>query len=245
MIAPPGGDEKESLARMDEWMRQLSNNGGNYIRVWLSSPFWDVEHERAGVYDRSRARRIDQMLAMARALKSGQPLKHSYDHELLLHETVDGQQLDALIAGSGVRVATVVAGRSLQPEEALLHHVRVLMLAGILVLAADSRIVFGGLYYVLGQVGQSWTGTDITKSSPIWTAEFDRTARHWGFNYKLNGIGNSFTTRSGASKVANVSQSRAAKAWVNARVSVVRREEAASMAALAKCAAGGSAASSS
>src|SRR5262249_29725455 len=39
---------------------------GNYIRVWLSSPFWDVEHEKSGVYDEARARRIDRMLALCR-----------------------------------------------------------------------------------------------------------------------------------------------------------------------------------
>jgi hypothetical protein len=67
------------------------------------------------------------------------------------------------------------------------------------VLAADARIVFAKLYYVLGQVGGSWTGEQgaATRTSPIWSAEFDRTARHWGFNYKLNGIGEDFETRAG------------------------------------------------
>ena len=66
------------------------------------------------------------------------------------------------------------------------------------VVAADARIVFAKLYYVLGQAGGSWDGEDTsTRSSPIWTAEFDRTAPRWGFNYKLNGIGESFVSRSG------------------------------------------------
>lgn len=67
------------------------------------------------------------------------------------------------------------------------------------VLAADTRIVFHELYYVLGQVGRSWTGapSDTTKGSPIWSAEFDRTARHWGFNYKLNGVGDGFESQLG------------------------------------------------
>jgi hypothetical protein len=66
------------------------------------------------------------------------------------------------------------------------------------VAAADARIVFAKLYYVLGQVGGSWNddGTSA-RSSPIWTAEFDRTAPRWGFNYKLNGIGESFVSRAG------------------------------------------------
>ena len=66
------------------------------------------------------------------------------------------------------------------------------------VVAADARIVFAKLYYVLGQVGGSWTDAGAsTRSSPIWAAEFDRTAPHWGFNYKLNGIGESFVSRAG------------------------------------------------
>ena len=66
------------------------------------------------------------------------------------------------------------------------------------VFAADARIVFAKLYYVLGQAGGSWTGADTTSTkSPIWTAEFDRTAPHWGFNYKLYGIGETFVSAAG------------------------------------------------
>jgi hypothetical protein len=66
MIAPPGRDEKQALAQMDEWLRKLSENGGNYIRLWLSSPFFDIEHTKSGVYDDEKAKRIDAVLAMAR-----------------------------------------------------------------------------------------------------------------------------------------------------------------------------------
>jgi len=66
------------------------------------------------------------------------------------------------------------------------------------VVAADARWVFGRLYYVLGQAGGSWTERDGTvSSSPMWEAEFDRTARRWGFNYRLVGFGESFETQSG------------------------------------------------
>jgi len=66
MIAPPGRDEKEALGRMEDWMRRLSANGGNFVRLWLSNPFFDVEHARSGVYDEQKARHIDAVLAMAR-----------------------------------------------------------------------------------------------------------------------------------------------------------------------------------
>ena len=66
------------------------------------------------------------------------------------------------------------------------------------VVAADARLVFKKLYYVLGQVGGSWTERDgVTVSSPMWQAEFDRTARRFGFNYKLTGFGEQFETQSG------------------------------------------------
>jgi len=66
------------------------------------------------------------------------------------------------------------------------------------VLAADARITFKKLYYVQGQLGRSWSDFGTTdSSSPLWSAEFDRTGRAWGFNYKLNGIGESFQARSG------------------------------------------------
>jgi hypothetical protein len=34
--------------------------------VWISSPFWDVEHERCGIYDEKKAERIDGLLRLAR-----------------------------------------------------------------------------------------------------------------------------------------------------------------------------------
>lgn len=66
--------------------------------------------------------------------------------------------------------------------------------------ATDVRVVFGKLYYVAGQLGGSWTrdtrdGPAVT--SPIWEAEFDRTGRSWGFNYKLTGIGEDFRASAG------------------------------------------------
>lgn len=77
-LISPGAAEPDGLAVMDNWMRQLSENGGNFIRVWISSPFWDFEHERSGVYDEARARRIDEMLAMA--ARHGLRVKLTLEH---------------------------------------------------------------------------------------------------------------------------------------------------------------------
>ncbi|MGO9204527.1 MAG: cellulase family glycosylhydrolase [Limisphaerales bacterium] len=62
LIAPPGD---QGLPGLQAWMEQLQANGGNYIRVWLSNPFFDVEHARCGDYDEAKAKRIEAMLAIA------------------------------------------------------------------------------------------------------------------------------------------------------------------------------------
>ncbi len=81
LIAPDVSDRggpASGLKRMEEWMQRLSANGGNYIRVWLSSPFWDVEDEHAGVYDSVKAQRIDALVALAR--QHGIRMKLTLEH---------------------------------------------------------------------------------------------------------------------------------------------------------------------
>ena len=78
------------------------------------------------------------------------------------------------------------------------------------VLAADARLVFKNLYYVLAQVGGSWTDRDGQKTSaPMWQAELDRTARGWGFNYRLAGFGRGFEAGSGFVPRTNIVEFRA------------------------------------
>jgi hypothetical protein len=70
------------------------------------------------------------------------------------------------------------------------------------VIAADTRIVFGGMYYFGAQLGVATTRqreddvvADATGS--LWELEVDRTGRGWGFNYKLTSTGEDFETWSG------------------------------------------------
>ena len=68
MINPSGrnGHNPDSaFAEIEGWMRNLSENGGNYIRIWLSQSFWDIEL-KAGQYDEEKARRIDKFISLAR-----------------------------------------------------------------------------------------------------------------------------------------------------------------------------------
>jgi hypothetical protein len=66
------------IAGGDKWMEQLAANRGNYIRIWLSTPTFDVEHKKSGVFDEAKAKRIDALFATARRL--GIRLKLCLEH---------------------------------------------------------------------------------------------------------------------------------------------------------------------
>lgn len=67
MIHPRGAvSSEEGLAQMEQWIEALAEHGGNFLRIWMSSGFWDPEHEQAGVFDEQRAKRIDALLELAR-----------------------------------------------------------------------------------------------------------------------------------------------------------------------------------
>jgi hypothetical protein len=69
MINPSGkyrNNPDSSLYEIEQWMKNLSDNGGNYVRIWLSQAFWDIEDERAGNYSEEKAERIDHFIGMAR-----------------------------------------------------------------------------------------------------------------------------------------------------------------------------------
>ena len=66
------------------------------------------------------------------------------------------------------------------------------------VVAADTRIVFGRMYYFEAQAGQSWTKSGSTTSAaPMVHAVLDRTGPLWGFHYQITGFGEDFTSEAG------------------------------------------------
>lgn len=70
------------------------------------------------------------------------------------------------------------------------------------VLSADTRLVFGGIYYFAAQAGIARTENlhdDVAEDShgALWELEMDRTGRTWGFNYKVTSFGEDFETWSG------------------------------------------------
>jgi hypothetical protein len=94
------------------------------------------------------------------------------------------------------------------------------------VIAADTRIVFGRMYFVEAQAGGSWTRHDsVTHASPIWKLEVDRTGRAFGFNYALNGVGENFESHAGFVNRRNIVTARAANrlTWYGATGALLER----------------------
>jgi hypothetical protein len=72
MINPSGkfhNKPDSAMAEIERWMKNLSANGGNYVRIWLSESFWDMEDSAAGKYDQEKISRIDRFISMARENK--------------------------------------------------------------------------------------------------------------------------------------------------------------------------------
>lgn len=58
--------EAEVLRYYNHYFQQLAANGGNFTRIWLSVPLFEVENKEAGSYDVQQAERIDKVLALAK-----------------------------------------------------------------------------------------------------------------------------------------------------------------------------------
>ena len=81
MINPSGkyrNNPDSALFEIEGWMKNLSANGGNYIRVWLSQSFWDIEDTKAGEYNPEKIKRIDRFIEMAR--ENGLRIKMTLEH---------------------------------------------------------------------------------------------------------------------------------------------------------------------
>lgn len=74
LIHPSGG----GMEGMERWMKLLAENHGNFARVWLSNPFYDVESVRSGQYEEEKAKRIDWLVGAGR--RHGIRLKLCLEH---------------------------------------------------------------------------------------------------------------------------------------------------------------------
>ncbi|NLX71029.1 MAG: hypothetical protein GX024_09110 [Clostridiales bacterium] len=83
---PAGGDHFErshhratpGSLTYERWMRELSENGGNYARLWLSSKYFEIRTETPGVHDLKAMARLDKVVEIAR--KYGIRLKMCFEH---------------------------------------------------------------------------------------------------------------------------------------------------------------------
>jgi len=76
MVEPPW--PHKDMGAMADWMAGLAANRGNFIRVWLSSRYFDIENSKSGQYDVDQARHVDELFALAR--RHGIRLKLCLEH---------------------------------------------------------------------------------------------------------------------------------------------------------------------
>lgn len=58
-------DPDEALADYEKKFRTLSENGGNYARIWLSHPLFEIEDTKQGVFNPEKIARVDRLFDLA------------------------------------------------------------------------------------------------------------------------------------------------------------------------------------
>jgi len=68
LCAPGGGFGGQTLGLGDyrRWLRQLSESGGNFARLWVSAPYFNAQGEVAGQLDPAVFARLDAVMELAR-----------------------------------------------------------------------------------------------------------------------------------------------------------------------------------
>lgn len=61
----PNGEEKEVLEKTEIYFKHFSENGGNSMRIWISSPFLEIEDQKVGEYSQAKFNRIDSVISLA------------------------------------------------------------------------------------------------------------------------------------------------------------------------------------
>ncbi|MDP3445035.1 MAG: hypothetical protein Q8T08_19415 [Ignavibacteria bacterium] len=74
----PNGEEKEVFEKVDLYFRHFAENGGNAARIWISSPFLEIEDQKVGEYSEAKLNRIDSVLSLAK--KYGIRIKFTLQH---------------------------------------------------------------------------------------------------------------------------------------------------------------------
>ncbi|MBP3358666.1 MAG: cellulase family glycosylhydrolase [Opitutales bacterium] len=57
--------EDECFEMIETHMKNIHENGGNYVRVWFSHPFYEIEDQKAGVYNPKKIARVKRFMDLA------------------------------------------------------------------------------------------------------------------------------------------------------------------------------------
>ncbi len=71
-------EEEAVLADYEKKFAELQKNGANWVRIWLSHQFFEIEDEKEGVYNPKKIARIDRIFDLAD--KYGIRLKLCFEH---------------------------------------------------------------------------------------------------------------------------------------------------------------------
>jgi hypothetical protein len=61
----PNGNENEVFPKVESYFKNFSENGDNAMRIWISSPFLEIEDRKQGEYSSVKFERIDKILELA------------------------------------------------------------------------------------------------------------------------------------------------------------------------------------
>ncbi|MFB3880902.1 MAG: cellulase family glycosylhydrolase [Armatimonadota bacterium] len=93
LCAPGWGSRNQLLGLGDyrRWLRQLSDNGGNFARLWVSTPYFNAQAEVAGQLDAAVFARLDAVIESAR--QHGVRLKLCLENFRSLDPSLSSQHL--------------------------------------------------------------------------------------------------------------------------------------------------------
>lgn len=66
------------LKQYEWWFKQFSSNGGNFVRLWLSTPYFNVETDDPSKFDYLQFTKLDKMVELAK--KYSIRLKFTFDY---------------------------------------------------------------------------------------------------------------------------------------------------------------------
>jgi hypothetical protein len=61
----PNGNDAKVFQEIEMYFKHFSENGGNAMRIWISTPFLEIEDKKVGEYDKTKFNRIDHLVSLA------------------------------------------------------------------------------------------------------------------------------------------------------------------------------------